>query len=46
VQLELSGLARVGTSPLEVLRRSIPGYLQTNDPARQTDRGILPYPEF
>jgi LPS-assembly protein len=26
VQLELNGLARVGTSPLELLRRSVPGY--------------------
>ena len=33
VQLELNGLARVGTSPLELLRRTVPGYLRTNDPA-------------
>lgn len=46
VQLELNGLARVGTSPLELLRRSIPGYLRSNDPARFTDPGILPYPEY
>jgi LPS-assembly protein len=32
-QIELNGLARFGTSPLELLRRSVPGYLKTNDPA-------------
>jgi len=46
-QLELTGLARLGTSPLDLLRRSIPGFLRSNDPARQM-RGtsIDPYPEF
>jgi hypothetical protein len=28
----LNGLARFGTSPLDLLRRSVPGYQQTNDP--------------
>lgn len=46
VQLEFNGLARVGTSPLELLRRSIPGYLRSNDPSRFVDPGILPYPEY
>lgn len=32
LQLELNGLARIGTSPLELLRRSVPGYQRTNDP--------------
>jgi LPS-assembly protein len=32
VQLELNGLARVGTSPLELLHRSVPGYVPTNSP--------------
>jgi LPS-assembly protein len=32
LQIELNGLARFGTSPLELLRRSVPGYQQTNDP--------------
>ena len=32
LQIELNGLARFGTSPLDLLRRSVPGYLQTNDP--------------
>jgi LPS-assembly protein len=47
VQLELNGLARVGTSPLELLRRTVPGYLKTNDPAiQQRDRSFDPLPEF
>ena len=47
VQLELNGLARVGTSPLELLRRSVPGYLPTNDPSlRERDRRLDPLPEF
>lgn len=47
VQLELNGLARVGTSPLELLRRSIPGYLRTNDPSlRARDRSYDPLPDF
>jgi LPS-assembly protein len=33
LQIELNGLARFGTSPLDLLRRSVPGYLRTNDPA-------------
>jgi LPS-assembly protein len=32
VQLELNGLARLGTNPLDLLRRSVPGYQRTNDP--------------
>jgi LPS-assembly protein len=47
VQLELNGLARVGTSPLELLRRTVPGYMRTNDPAiQQRDRSFDPLPEF
>lgn len=47
VQLELNGLARVGTSPLELLRRSVPGYMRTNDPALlDRDRSLDPLPEF
>ena len=47
VQLEFNGLARVGTSPLELLRRSVPGYLPTNDPSlRDRDRRLDPLPEF
>ena len=45
VQLELNGLARVGTSPLELLRRSVPGYLPTNDPSlRDRDRRSIRFP--
>jgi LPS-assembly protein len=47
VQLELNGLGRVGTSPLELLRRSVPGYVPTNDPSlRERDRRLEPLPEF
>jgi len=47
VQLELNGLGRVGTSPLELLRRSVPGYIPTNDPSlRERDRRFEPLPEF
>jgi LPS-assembly protein len=47
VQLEFNGLARVGTSPLELLRRSVPGYVPTNDPSlRDRDRRLDPLPEF
>jgi len=47
VQLELNGLARVGTSPLDLLRRTVPGYLRTNDPTiNQRDRSFDPLPEF
>ena len=47
VQLELNGLGRIGTSPLEVLRRSVPGYVPTNDPSlRERNRGPEPLPEF
>src|SRR5512135_1190004 len=45
VQLELNGLARVGTSPLELLRRSVPGYSPTNETS-SPDRGLAPLPEF
>ncbi len=32
IQIELNGLARLGTNPLDLLRRSVPGYQKTNDP--------------
>ena len=38
LQIELNGLARFGTSPLDLLRRSVPGYLKTNDPTRVAAR--------
>ena len=47
LQLELNGLARVGTSPLELLRRSVPGYTPTNDPTlRARDRSLDPLPGY
>jgi LPS-assembly protein len=38
LQLELSGLASVGTSPVEQLRRNIPGYQVINPPPREPGR--------
>lgn len=38
VQLELNGLASVGPSPVEQLRRSIPGYQSINPPPRAPGR--------
>ena len=31
-QLELNGLSRIGSKPVEILRRSIPGYGRINEP--------------
>ncbi len=31
VQLELSGMGRIGTNPLDVLKQSVPGYRTSND---------------
>ncbi len=47
LQIELNGLARFGTSPLDLLRRSVPGYLKTNDPTvSPRDRSGDYFPEF
>jgi LPS-assembly protein len=47
VQLELNGLARVGTSPLDLLRRTVPGYLRTNEPANAVrDPSFYPLPDY
>jgi LPS-assembly protein len=47
VQLELNGLARLGTSPLDLLKRSVPGFVRANDPVRMwRGSGLDPYPEF
>ena len=47
LQLELNGLARFGTSPLDLLRRSVPGYVKTNDPTvSPRDRTLDSFPEF
>jgi LPS-assembly protein len=34
-QLELNGLSKIGSNPLETLRRSIPGYQPVNQPTIQ-----------
>ena len=39
LQLELSGLSRIGTNPLDALRRNIPGYSKTNDGTGSAVRG-------
>jgi LPS-assembly protein len=39
VQLELNGLARIGTNPIDVLKRNVPGYLTGNDPSLQPSGG-------
>jgi LPS-assembly protein len=48
VQLELNGLARLGTNPSDVLRRSVPGYSTANDPALRAvgGRAANYFPEF
>ena len=47
LQLELTGLARLGTSPLDLLKRSVPGFVRANDPIRlQRGSTVDPYPEF
>jgi LPS-assembly protein len=46
VQVELNGLARFGTSPLDLLRRSVPGYVRTNDPAVSPRDGGDIFPEY
>ena len=39
-QLELSGFARIGTNPLDLLRRTVPGYQKLNESAgSQLERG-------
>jgi LPS-assembly protein len=39
VQFELNGLARLGTNPIDVLKRNVPGYLTGNDPSLQPSGG-------
>jgi LPS-assembly protein len=47
VQLELNGLARLGTNPIDVLKRSVPGYQTVNDPIVQPLRaGAQYFPGF
>jgi LPS-assembly protein len=48
VQFELNGLARLGTNPIDVLKRSVPGYLTGNEPSMRTPGGAVTdyFPEF
>jgi LPS-assembly protein len=43
VQLELNGVSRIGTSPLDVLRRNIGGYFQVDPRARRPGEPLDPY---
>ena len=36
VQLELNGMARIGSDPLQALRDSIPGFTKTNVPVTES----------
>ncbi|MFN3628831.1 MAG: LPS-assembly protein LptD [Casimicrobiaceae bacterium] len=44
IQLELNGLARVGSSPLDALRRNIPGYTQLYENPTRRRRDTPPGP--
>ncbi|MEP7180968.1 MAG: LPS assembly protein LptD [Betaproteobacteria bacterium] len=46
LQIELNGLARFGTSPLDLLRRSVPGYLKTNDPTVSPREAVDYFQEY
>jgi len=47
VQLELNGLARIGTNPIDVLKRNVPGYLTANEPGAQPgSAGAQYFPGF
>jgi len=48
LQLELNGLGRVGSNPMDVLKRNIPGYslLYDNPTRRRLDDAPLTGPEF
>jgi LPS-assembly protein len=47
VQLELNGLARIGTNPIDVLKRNVPGYLTVNEAGAQPgNAGTQYFPGF
>jgi LPS-assembly protein len=47
VQFELNGLARIGTNPIDLLRRSVPGYQKINESTLQPGAPAGDYfPEF
>jgi LPS-assembly protein len=43
VQLELNGVSRIGSSPLDVLRRNIGGYFQVDPRVRRAGESLDPY---
>ena len=43
VELELNGLSRIGSSPLDVLRRNIGGYFQVDPRVRRSGESPEPY---
>ena len=40
LQLDLTGLSRIGTNPLEVLRRNIPGYQRGSELTREAEAAV------
>jgi LPS-assembly protein len=46
VQFELNGLARLGTNPIDVLRRSVPGYQTVNEPTAPAAASAEYFPRF
>jgi len=46
VQFELNGLARLGTNPIDVLRRSVPGYQPVNEPTVPAATAAEYFPRF
>jgi LPS-assembly protein len=46
VQFELNGLARLGTNPIDVLRRSVPGYQTVNEPTVPAAAAAEYFPRF
>ena len=43
VQLELNGVSRIGSNPLETLRRNIGGYARLDPRSPRPDDASLPY---
>jgi LPS-assembly protein len=43
VQLELNGLSRIGSNPMEALRRNIGGYARLDPRSLRPDEARLPY---
>ena len=43
VQLELNGVSRIGSNPMETLRRNIGGYARLDPRSPRPDDASLPY---